>query len=77
VKYTVAKDCDWKTFSAKAAPAGAGEAAVIAAADLKTDDGEPLPAEVVAELVRRKALVPVEAPAKKGKAKADDTPKGD
>jgi hypothetical protein len=73
VKYTVSKDCDWKTFSAKATPAGAGEAAVIAAADLKTADGKPLPEEVVAELVRRKALVPLaDEPAPKPK-----TPKGE
>jgi hypothetical protein len=81
VKYTVNKDCDWKDWGAQAAPPGSTEPVVIGPADLKTGDGEPLPAEVVAELVRRKALAPVE-PAKanpaaetvRGKAKRATTP---
>jgi hypothetical protein len=62
VKYRILRDCDWQTFAARTAADGQ-PAAEIDAADLKTADGKPLPAEVVGVWLGNKALVPVEAPA--------------
>lgn len=60
MKYRILRDCDWKTFAARTAADGQTPV-VIDAADLKTADGKPLPAEVVAHLVTVKALVPAPA----------------
>ena len=67
--YRVQKDCDWKDFAAR-------EGQEIDAADLKTGDGKPLPAEVVAHLTagKRPALVPVEEPAAETPAAGPITP---
>lgn len=55
-KYRVLKECSRGTFSAT--PAKAGKPPLILdAADLKTAEGEPLPPDVVAFLVRTKCLV--------------------
>jgi hypothetical protein len=58
MRYTILRDCDWKTFAARTAADGQPPA-VIDAADLKTADGKPLPADVVAHLVNVKSLQPI------------------
>lgn len=57
MKYAVKKDCDWKSFNARA---GKGKDVLLDAADLKTADGEPLPPAVVEEMTKTGCLVPVE-----------------
>lgn len=57
MKYRVKKACDWKSFAAKPAP---GKELVLDAADLKTADGEPLPANVIEIMVKAGCLEPVE-----------------
>lgn len=57
MKYQVLKFCSWKSFVAEP---GRVKGDVLDAADLKTDDGQPLPADVLAVMVSTKCLVPVE-----------------
>lgn len=58
MKYRVAKACSWKTFVGEPSDEAAGaEPKVLAAADLVTADGKPLPAEVVAHFATSGALV--------------------
>ena len=49
MKYDCLKDCDWKSFSAKAG-------ATLEPKQL-VEGGKPLPAEVIAQLVRSGAIV--------------------
>lgn len=60
MKYHVHKAASWGTFAI--APAGSGQPLkVVTAADLKDSDGNPLPADVVQLLVRKKVLSPLPA----------------
>lgn len=56
MKYRVLKFCSWKSFVAEP---GKGKGDVLDAADLKTDDGAPLPADVLAVMVGTKCLDPI------------------
>lgn len=56
MKYRVLKFCSWKSFAAEPGRV-AGD--VLDAADLKTADGQPLPADVVAVMVSTRCLDPI------------------
>lgn len=59
--YEIVRGCQWKDFSTYGM-----EGKTVAAADLKTGDGQPLPAEVVEHFVRSGNLKPKGGPAGAG-----------
>ena len=62
MKYRVEKKGQWKAFVIEPNPPGHPDGPkVVAAADLKDADGQPLPSDVVQYLIRRMVLVPLAA----------------